>query len=141
MATRRVPGSPIDNPNRASLRLPGLIAAGVGVLGSTALTLLVGRNNGSLLLMSMVVIWVGLPYLAQGLVAARAPRWPVRQQQMLYMMMLILATASLLLYGWVAFGPYTARPAFMFVIVPRISWVYFGWVLLSVSLAGKRPPR
>jgi len=114
------------------LRTVAMIAAAAGAVGSVALTLYVGRHNPSRILLSLFVIWVLSPFVALVCASAVSKRWPVLTQATLYSVMLVLTLGSLAIYGYVAFGPARATPAFAFLVVPLVSWLLIA-VALPVS--------
>jgi hypothetical protein len=102
------------------LRAAGRAAAMVGATASVGLTLWVGHSG--LVLMTLFVGWVLLPFVGL-LVADRVSvRWSSLTRATLYVVMLVIAVASVALYADVAVRP-RAQPAFMFLVVPLCSWV------------------
>jgi hypothetical protein len=106
-------GSPLGAAGRAFT-----VAA---AFASVALTLWVGRGGPSLVLMVLFVGWVLLPFAGLLFADRMAVRWSPVTRTTLYIVMLIVAVASVVAYGAVALRP-RAQPAFMFLAVPFCSW-------------------
>lgn len=88
------------------------LAALAGAVGSVWFTLLVGRHNPSRLLVAMFLVWVLAPFIALAFTKWALP-----------VLTVLIALASLAIYGRVALGPPTAQPAFAFLVVPLASWL------------------
>ena len=123
------------------LRAVAIIVAVVGAVGSVALTLYVGRHNPSRILLSLFVIWVLSPFVALVCASAVSKRWPVLTRATLYGVMLVLTLGSLAIYGDVAFGPARATPAFAFLVVPLVSWLFIAVALAVAALISRRLAR
>lgn len=93
----------------------------VGAVGSVGLVLKAGRHTPVLLLV-LFVGWVLSPFMAL-LVANRfSKRWPVSTRVAIYCLMLVVTLASLVGYSG-AFNLPGTKPAFIFLVVPLISWL------------------
>jgi hypothetical protein len=125
------PQSPENNSPRV-LRGAALFALAAGAIGSVALMLHAGRQNKSGLLLVLFSIWVLSPFGALATADQLSKRWSVLTRSALYMSMLFLAVSSLLLYGYIAFGPPRTKTAFAFVVFPPASWLLSA---ISVSTA------
>jgi len=101
-------------------------------LASVALTLWVGRGGSSLVLMALFVGWVLGPFAGFLLADKMAVRWSPLTRKTLYIVMLVVAVASVAAYGAVAVRP-RAQPAFMFLVVPLCSWVL---MVGAIGIAG-----
>ena len=123
------------------LRAAALIAVVVGAVGSIGLVLLVGHRNPSRLLQILFVIWVLSPFVALALADRLSKRWSVPTQATLYSMMLVLTLATLAIYGWIAFGPPRAQPAFCFLMVPPASCLLLAIVITIATLISRRRSR
>jgi hypothetical protein len=110
---------------RISRKSP-LIAAIAGAVGSAGLTVYAGRRNSSLLLITLFLGWVLSPFIGLAGVYARSRSWASFTGSAFYWLMLVVAVASPLIYGIVALGPRRAQPAFVFLVVPLVSWVIIG---------------
>lgn len=102
-----------------------------GALASVALTLWVGRRGSSLILMVLFVGWVLLPFVGLLLADSMAVRWSRSTRTTLYVVMLVVAVASMAAYGAVAVRQ-PAQPAFMFLLVPLCSWVL---MVIAIGIA------
>jgi hypothetical protein len=107
-------GSPLGAAGRAFT-----VAA---AFASVALTLWVGRGGSSLVLMVLFVGWVLLPSVGLLLADRMSVRWSPVTRTTLYIVMLVVAVASVAAYGAVAVRP-RAQPAFVFLVVPLCSWM------------------
>lgn len=116
----------------------GRTALLVGALGSVALTLQVGHRNKSILLIALFAIWVLSPFVVLLLADRASKHWPVRTQKTLYGLMLVLALASLAIYGVVAFGPPRPKVASVFLLVPLASWVLIGIALSMAHFTSRK---
>lgn len=97
----------------------------------------VGRRNPSALLVAMFAAWVSTPFVALAWCEAEARRWSGALRRVLAIASLLVTVGSLAAYGYVAFGPPRAQPAFLFLLLPLGSLVLIA-VLLAVSA---RTPR
>lgn len=117
---------------RVTLQATALIATLVGAAGSFSFMLFTGRRNESRVLLLLFAIWVLAPFVGLLWAFAVSKRRLVPTHAMLYGLMLILSSASLAIYGFVALGPPRAQPAFAFLVVPPASWLLIAIVgLLS----------
>ncbi len=118
--------------SRTTLRATALIATLVGAAGSCGFMLYTGRRNQSRVLLLLFAVWVLAPFVGLLWAFAVSKRRSVNTRAMLYGLMLILSSASLAIYGYVALGPPRAQPAFAFLVVPPASWLLIAIVgLLS----------
>jgi hypothetical protein len=117
--------------NLSNLRTIALIAIVVGVLGALILVLHAGRYNSSILLRLLFVIWVVSPFIAFIMADKFTRNWPVITHAMLYILILILTITPLLFYSGVLTLNRT-KPAFVFLVIPFISWLL---LLIFISIA------
>ena len=106
-----------------ALRAAAMIALLAGAGGSIGLMLRVGRHNHSRILLVLFEIWVLSPFTALVLGNLVSKRWPVLTRMTIYSVTLVLTLGSLAIYGYVAFGPPRAKPAFAFLVAPLASWL------------------
>lgn len=119
------------------LRKAALIALLVGAVGSIGLVIRAGRNNNSRILMVLMITWVVAPYVALLLADVVSKRWPILTRQTLYVVMLVLTICSLVVYGYDVVRPRT-KAAFVYVIVPGLSWLAMAMTLaISAFIAGR----
>jgi len=111
------------------------LAVLAGAAGSLGFTLYTSRNNTSVWLILLFVGWVVSPYIGLLLVNIVSNRWPLLERLSLYGLMLLVTVGSLVMYsGW--WNPPGATPAFVFLMVPLLSWFVMG---LAVLIALFRP--
>jgi ACR3 family arsenite efflux pump ArsB len=83
----------------------------------------VGHRNPSRLLLMLFTGWVLAPFLVLAWCHAMSKRCSDSAQAVLHRVSLLLALCSPLIYGYVAFGPALAKPAFFFLVTPFVSLV------------------
>lgn len=123
------------------LRNAALAGVVAGATGSIAFMLRVGQQNKSSLLMVMFTVWVLAPFVALVWAHGRSKRWAVLTRATLYVVILIVALASLAIYGTVALGPPRPQPASFFLVVPAASWVLMAVAVSIAAWMSRRPPR
>jgi hypothetical protein len=106
----------------SQLRTVALIVLLGGAVSSLVLVLHAGRNNKSILLPVLFVIWVLSPFIALLFANVVSKRWAVPRRMTLYSLMLVLTLGSLIGYSGILNPPGT-KPAGVFLIVPLVSWV------------------
>lgn len=111
------------------LRGAAIIAVLAGAGGCLALTLYAGHRNPSRILMLLFAIWVLSPFVGLAVATVFSKTWSIPTRLALYTLMLILALASLAIYGTVALGPPRPKTAFPFLMVPLASWLLIAIVL------------
>jgi len=123
------------------LRPAALVAALAGVAGSLGLLFHASRSRPPLL-MVLFVIWVSSPFLAAVIASVDSKRWSVLTQATLYVAMLVIALASLAVYGNDALRPRRAQAAFVYIVVPLVSWLLIAIVLpIAAIISGRRSRR
>jgi hypothetical protein len=123
------------------LRAVALSAVVTGAAGSVGFTLRVGHRNDSLILMGLFVIWVLSPFTALMWVNLVSKRWLVFARATVYGAMLAIALGSLAIYGEVAFGRPRAKPAFVFLMVPLVSWLLIALLAPAAAFLSARRSR
>ena len=120
-------------PIKKSLPFFSILILLAGVAGSIVFTWMAGQNNPSGLLRLLFLGWVVSPYLA--LVAIHYySRLRLAISDAFYFRMICFVTLfSLLAYSGI-FSPKGMKPAFVFMVVPFISWL----IIFLVSLFSKR---
>ncbi len=113
------------------LRAAALIAVVVGAAGSVGLLLRAGQRAPRLLLILMA-IWVLSPFIALVLANVVSKRWSSLTRATLYGVMLAVTLGSLAIYGDDAMGHRRAQAAFVFVLVPPVSWLL---IAIAVPIA------
>ena len=109
-----------------------MIGMVVGAIGSLAFMFNAGRNQKSIILITLFTCWVLSPFVGL-LVADRvSKRWTTLSRVTLYWLMLVLTLGSLICYSG-AFGQLGAKPAFKFLVVPLISWLLILTVISIIN--------
>ena len=128
-------GSGSDSERRLPrvLHVAAVIAIAVGAAGSVGLMLYAGRHNPSRLLILMFVIWVLSPFVLLALASIVSKRWSDVTRATLYVVTLVLTFSTLAIYAQRVFGPPRPQAAFMFIVLPPVSWVL---TAIVVGIAG-----
>jgi hypothetical protein len=124
--------------DRHLLNILSKVATVVAAVGSVALLLYIGRRNKSIVLMVLFSIWVLAPFVASlllnALIAKRGATFP---RTALQVAMLILAVASLALYGDTVLRPPVSQPVFRFVLLPVVSCVLIIVVVATAAFVSR----
>jgi hypothetical protein len=119
------------------LRAAALVAVGAGAVGSIGLMLRAGHPP--LFLRVLFAIWVLSPFVVLIVADMVSTRWSVLTRATLYGVMLVLTVASLAIYGNHAVRPPSSQPAFVYVLVPPVSWLLIAIVVpMAALIAGRR---
>ena len=118
------------------MRIVALIVLLMGVIGSFSLVLYNGRNNKSILLISLFVAWVLSPFIALLIADKVSKRWTNTIRKTLYIIILALTLVSLLSYSGLL-NPAGTKTAFVFLVVPLISWVVIAIFILIARSKSK----
>jgi hypothetical protein len=119
------------------LRAVALIAVVAGAVGSIGLMLRAGRRTPRLLLV-FFVIWVLSPFVALAWTNRVSTRWSVPTRATLYYVTLVLTLGSLAIYGNLVLPPAASPRAFVFVVVPPVSWLLMAIVVPMAALISRR---
>jgi len=111
-----------------------------GALGSLGLTLQAGQNNHSILLKMLFGIWVFSPFMGLAVAYFLSNRWSALTRNVLYFLTMVLTIASLLIYSGV-WNPTGKKQAFVFLIVPLLSWLILAVVIPLTASRSRRPGR
>jgi phosphate/sulfate permease len=125
------------NPAHSPLRTLALIMVVTGGIVSLGLTLHAGRNNHSVLLVLLFLIWVSSPFLGLLVADLVSKRWRGLTRKTLYILMFVLTFGSLISYSGVLSPPGT-KPAFVFLIVPLISWIFIAIVIPTSAMLARK---
>jgi hypothetical protein len=120
-----------EKPRSTSIHLLHTIAVVVllaGAVGSLGLTLYTGRRNASVLLLVLFAGWVFSPFMALVVANIVSKPWSSLARVTLYWLMLVITVGSLLAYSGVL-SPPDAKPAFIFLVVPLLSWLLMAIVI------------
>jgi hypothetical protein len=111
-----------------------------GAAGSLGLVLYTGRNNPSALLIIIFMVWVLSPFAALLVASVLSKQWFVHTRGAIYVLMPILAIGSLVSYSG-ALSPPGTKPAFVFLVVPLISWLLMAIVIPIAAARARRLTR
>ena len=141
-APSEIPTRGSERPHRFLdlLRAVALTSVVVGAVGSVGLMFWVGHRNPSRVLLFLFLIWVLAPFGALLLASVVSKRWSIVTRTALYCMMLILTLGSLAVYGDVVLRP-RPQPAFVFIVVPPVSWMLMTIVITVAALISGRMSR
>ncbi len=117
------------------LRTIALTALLFGAAGSLYFVINAGRNNSSILLLALFVIWVLSPFIAFVIIHIIKKRWSFLTSITLYWLMLVVAIGSLIIYS--AFNTPGTKRTFIFLIIPLISWL----LIITAILVTRRLSR
>lgn len=112
-----------------------MVLAGAGA--SIGFTIYAGRNNPSFVLILLFTGWVVSPFIGLLLINAVTRRSEVFNRLILYGLMMLLTLGSIVIYSglWSAPG---AKTAFVFLVIPLLSWSLMGIILLAARLSPSR---
>ncbi|SRR5258706_11059992 len=122
------------------LRTIAIVVVLVGAGASLALMFRAGHNNKSVLLLGLFAIWVLSPFVALLVANIVSKNWSVLTRLALYILMLFLTFGSLVGYSGVLSPPGT-KPAFVFLVVPLISWLLIVIVIPIAASLSRRLSR
>ena len=122
------------------LRGVALLALAVGALGSLVLMLRAGRHSPRLLLV-LFTFWMLSPFVVLVLAHFVSRHWSVLTRATLYIVMLVIALGSLIVYGDDALGHRRPQAAFVYVAVPPLSWLLMVIVVPIAALVSRRHSR
>jgi len=105
-----------------------LIVLFTGAMGSLELMFDAGRNNKSVLLLAFFTIWVLSPFMALFIAALISKHWSAGSRTTLHILILLLSLGSLAGYSGTFSQPAT-KPAFMFLVIPLVSWLLMATVI------------
>jgi hypothetical protein len=135
------PGTSKSNGILGLLRAVALIAVMAGSVGSLGFMLRAGRRTPRLLLV-LFSIWVLSPFVALVWANVASKRWSSLTRATLHGVTLALALGSLAVYGGlVVVAPPGAANAFVFVVVPPVSWLLMTVAVAMAALVSGRRSR
>jgi hypothetical protein len=135
--------TPIASPGKPErgyldlLRTVARFAVVAGAVGSLGFMLRAGRRTPRLLLV-LFVIWVLSPFAALAWASMVSKRWSILAQATLYCVTLVLTLGSLAIYGGLVVPPAASPAAFVFVLVPPVSWVLLATVVPIAAWISRR---
>jgi hypothetical protein len=108
-----------------------------GAAGSLGFMLRAGRRTPRFLLV-LFVIWVLSPFAALAWANMVSRPWSILSQTALYCVTLVLTLGSLAIYGGLVLPPEGSPAAFVFVLVPPVSWVLLATVVPIAAWISRR---
>ena len=120
-----------------SLAASARVALVGGAAGSIGLMLYAGRRAPRFLLV-LFAIWVLSPFAILAWANIVSKSWSVLTRATLYGVTVVLALASLAIYGDAVLRPPRSTPAFVFVAVPLGSWLLMAMVVPTAALISRR---
>jgi hypothetical protein len=123
--------------NLSFLRIIALLTVLIGTVGSLGLMFNAGRHQKSIILMALFTIWVLTPFVGLFIADKFSTRWSALTRVLLYCLMLVLSVISLLAYSG-AFNTPETKNAFMFLVVPFVSWLLIVVFIGTVMLISRR---
>ena len=122
------------------LRAAALIAVLAGAAGSLGFLLNAGRRTPRFLLV-IFVFWVLSPFVVLVWAHMVSTRWSAFTRATLYTVMLILTVGSLAIYANDAVRPRRAQAAFVYVLVPPVSWLLIAIAVPTAALISRTRSR
>ncbi|MGE5244269.1 MAG: hypothetical protein ACM3SQ_08590 [Betaproteobacteria bacterium] len=123
------------------LRKTSTIALAAGAAGSVAFSLYAGYRVGAPLILQVLFAgWVFSPFLALGVARLVAKRWPPPIASAIDTATLVVAAASVAIYGAVAVAAPRPKTA-VFVIVAPASWLVIATALATAGLMSRKVDR
>ena len=122
------------------LRATALVAALCGAVGSAGFLLRAGQRTPRLLL-AVMALWVLSPFVALLLANVASKRWSVPTRATLYSVTLVLTLGTLAVYAFDVLWPRSAQPAFVFVLVPPVSWLFAAIAFSTAALVSRSRSR
>ncbi|MGH2566127.1 MAG: hypothetical protein ACRDE5_16530 [Ginsengibacter sp.] len=124
------------NSNQSFLRTTALIVALAGAAGSLYFMFSASRKQNSIILLGLFTVWVLSPFVGLFISNKISNRWTVTAHRLFYWLIIILTIGSLVAYSG-AFNTPETKNAFIFLIVPLISWI----LLIVTVLTARRLSR
>ena len=115
----------------------GAIVAIIGAAGSLSLLMAAGRHTPVGLLI-LFIGWVALPFAALTAANFYATQWFSLVKTPLLIISVLIALASLFIYGWVTLWPPSSTPARTWLLVPAFSWLLIIAVIVMAYLSNRR---
>ena len=109
-----------------TFRTIALVFLIVGAFLSVKIVLYTGRKNTSFILPILFMLWVLSPFLLLFIANLFSKYWKEISTKMLYSLMILLSIGSVFCYSGGLQLPSNSKPAFIFLIVPFISWCLIG---------------
>ncbi len=121
-------------------QLIAFIVVLAGATGSLYFVFRTGHNQKSILLIALFTAWVLSPFIALLIVNFNDALRLIIPSVTLYSLMVGITLFSLVIYTG-AFNLQGTKPAFKFLVVPLISWLFIGVILLVYRYLSRRIDR
>ncbi len=122
------------------LRTIALVLLLIGSIGSFYLTLREGRNDKSVLEIFLFLVWVISPFLALFIASSISKKWADSTRVAVYILMLVITPFSLISYSGALKLP-GISPAFVFLIVPPLTWLLMAIAIPIAESLSRRKSR
>jgi len=119
------------------LRISTLVLGIIGAIFSLIMVIHGGRNNKSIFLIMLFIVWVVSPFVALLLANRISERWPALFRTILYSLIVIVTFGSFVAYGGIL-HPEGTKPAFVFLVVPLLWWLLLGVFFLIFFISSKK---
>jgi hypothetical protein len=96
-----------------------------------------GRNQPSALLIILFTLWVFSPFVGLLLLNNISKRWIVSVRETLYWLAIIITILSVAGYSG-TFNPFETKTAFMFLVIPFVSWVIIAFSFFIARRVSKK---
>jgi hypothetical protein len=96
-----------------------------------------GRNQPSVLLIILFTLWVLSPFVGLLLLNNISKRWIVSVRETLYWLAIIMTILSVAGYSG-TFNPFETKTAFMFLVIPFVSWIIIALSFFIARRASRR---
>lgn len=108
-----------------------LIILWAGALCSLIFTIMAGRQNHSIILRLIFAFWVLLPFIALTIINFISKQWAPSALVILNLLMIFITLGSLVFYSGI-WSLKTVKPAFIFLVIPLLSWLLMLVIILPV---------
>ena len=122
------------------LRVAALIVMAVSVPVSIGLFLRAGQRTPRLLLLGMA-FWVLSPFAILVWANVVSKHWSILTRATVYCVTMLIAIATLAVYGDDALGHRRAQAAFVYVMVPPVSWLFMAVTIPVAAFVSRRRSR
>lgn len=129
--------APAGSISLAFLGTATLVAGLAGAVGSLGLLFHASRSRPPFL-MVLFVVWVLSPFVAIVFARVGSRRWPRHTQITVYIVMLVIALSSLAVYGNDALRPGRAQAAFVYIVVPLVSWLVLAIIVPIAAIISRK---
>jgi hypothetical protein len=123
-----------------AIRGVALTAVLVGAVSSVVFLLRAAQHPGTLVLV-LLALWGLSPFAALVLADRISKRWPVLGRGIIHGLTLVITLGYLLMYGDGDLRPAGKPPAFVFVMVPLLSWLLIAIAVPIAALISRSRPR